>query len=719
MKVDTTHSASVERDGIANDGAFSIQFNAKMAKILSDGLYSDKIQSIVREIACNAVDSHVEAGYADRPIEVHLPTTWEPWFHVRDFGVGLDHNQVIGIYTVYGASTKTNSNEFIGQLGLGSKSPFSYVDAFDVTARKDGVERQYSMYKNEEGMPSVAMLGEFATTEPNGVTVKMPVKQEDIRRFAEKAALVFSWFDTKPTITGVSSLQIFEHNIAYEGIGWKLRKRNNNAYSNDPVNRAVALMGRVAYPLDSNSINDLTVAQKTLLEMPIVLAFDIGELEVAASREGLGYDKRTQTNVRNKLDAMLVDMAVEFEKKIAAATTEWEARRLFGEIFGMDSGFRYEFEKIFGNHGLMWQGWLIKHATVTLKTSDLWDQKQIHSPRIWRTVSHFKTARQMSYFDPLTLRCSNDVIVVFDDLERGTLSRVNYLHQQNFMQKEVVVIGPSSLKTVAEIVALMGNPDYIMASDLPKRPSAGRGQRVTMLEYNEHIYNAGAKVWSSATVDLDDGGLYVVMDRYTVMNGESICYNLSAIRAKAIEIGIITNKTPIFSPRAEMRKKVAEHSNWVNFFDFVRSEIANRLNPAVLQEVADINEWHTVTRNACDTSMWQCKLPILHKQGIFGQFVDAMQLLEKKYNKGGAYSSLISLALDFGQEITLPNPSVDAQGLYKMVLASYPMLILSFDRYNNKNIISSNARQYSDYINMCDEYSKMVMENAVDSLIAA
>ena len=148
MKVDTTHSAIVERDGIANDGAFSIQFNAKMAKILSDGLYSDKIQSIVREIACNAVDSHVEAGYADRPIEVHLPTTWEPWFHVRDFGVGLDHNQVIGIYTVYGASTKTNSNEFIGQLGLGSKSPFSYVDAFDVTARKDGVERQYSMYKN-------------------------------------------------------------------------------------------------------------------------------------------------------------------------------------------------------------------------------------------------------------------------------------------------------------------------------------------------------------------------------------------------------------------------------------------------------------------------------------------------------------------------------------------------------------------------------------------
>ena len=367
MKVDTANAAIVERNGLASNGEFSIQFNAKMAKILSDGLYSDKIQSVIRELSCNAVDSHVESGQADRSIEVHLPTTWEPWFHVRDFGVGLDHEQVIGIYTVYGASTKTNSNEFIGQLGLGSKSPFSYVDAFDVTARKNGVERQYSMYKSEDGMPSVAMLGEFATTEPNGVTVKMPVKQEDIRRFGEKAALVFSWFDVKPTITGVSELKIFEHNIAYQGAGWKIRRRNSSSYSSDPVNRPVALMGRVAYPLDANAINNLTVAQKTLLEIPSVLVFGIGELEVAASREGLGYDKRTQENIRCKLDVMLAEMSVEFEKKIATAVTEWEARQLFGEIFGSDGGFRYEFEKVFGNKGLQWQGQLIKDAHVTIK----------------------------------------------------------------------------------------------------------------------------------------------------------------------------------------------------------------------------------------------------------------------------------------------------------------------------------------------------------------
>jgi len=141
VKITSATDVVIERDGLGSDGAFGIVFNAKMAKILSDGLYSDKIQSIIRELSCNAVDSHVEAGKGDEPIEVHLPTVFEPVFYVRDFGVGLDHEQVIKIYTVYGASTKTNSNEFIGQLGLGSKSPFSYVDAFDVTARKEGVKR--------------------------------------------------------------------------------------------------------------------------------------------------------------------------------------------------------------------------------------------------------------------------------------------------------------------------------------------------------------------------------------------------------------------------------------------------------------------------------------------------------------------------------------------------------------------------------------------------
>ena len=110
---------------VGTTGEFKIRNSAKAFKILSDGLYSNKIKAVIRELSCNAVDSHVAANKADTPFEVHLPTVLEPWFSVRDFGLGLDGDQVENIYTTYFESTKTESNDFIGALGLGSKSPFS------------------------------------------------------------------------------------------------------------------------------------------------------------------------------------------------------------------------------------------------------------------------------------------------------------------------------------------------------------------------------------------------------------------------------------------------------------------------------------------------------------------------------------------------------------------------------------------------------------------
>ena len=112
--------------------AFTICANAKMFKILSSGLYSNKEKAIIREVSCNAYDANVDAGNGDVPIEVHLPGVLEPYFSIKDSGPGLTPEQMKNIYTQYGNSTKTDRNNAIGCLGLGSKSPFSYIDSFTV-----------------------------------------------------------------------------------------------------------------------------------------------------------------------------------------------------------------------------------------------------------------------------------------------------------------------------------------------------------------------------------------------------------------------------------------------------------------------------------------------------------------------------------------------------------------------------------------------------------
>ena len=203
MKLDVAVN-EVVLSNVGTTGEFRIRNSAKAFAILSSGLYSNKIKAIVRELSCNAVDSHVGAGKADVPFEVHLPTYLEPWFAVRDFGLGLDSDQVVNIYTTYFESTKTDSNAFIGALGLGSKSPFSYTENFTVTAIKNGIKRIYSAFINEVGVPSIAEMSEELTDEGNGVEVKFSVTDRyDYRSFANEAHNVFYWFEHKPTNTYV------------------------------------------------------------------------------------------------------------------------------------------------------------------------------------------------------------------------------------------------------------------------------------------------------------------------------------------------------------------------------------------------------------------------------------------------------------------------------------------------------------------------------------
>lgn len=148
--------AEIGNAGVVSE--FKIRASAKAFAILSSGLYSNKIRAVIRELSTNAVDSHVAAGKKTTPFDVHLPNTLEPHFSIRDYGTGLSDEQVNKIYTTYFESTKSDSNDYVGALGLGSKSPFSYTDNFTITAIKDGIKGVYTAFINGQGVPSIAKM---------------------------------------------------------------------------------------------------------------------------------------------------------------------------------------------------------------------------------------------------------------------------------------------------------------------------------------------------------------------------------------------------------------------------------------------------------------------------------------------------------------------------------------------------------------------------------
>lgn len=319
----------IERIGAVVETPFRVKGTAKAFRILSSGLYRDKIRAIVRELSCNAFDAHVEAGHPERPFDIHLPNILEPVFRIRDYGLGLLHEDLTTIYTTYFESTKTGSNDLIGGLGLGSKAPFSYVDSFTVTSRHQGEKRSYTLFISDDGCPVVAQMGETeATSEESGLEVIIPVdKPSDFSEFSRKASTVLAYFDPTPHVTGVADFKIDRPGVVLEGVGFRVTA------SGGPV----AVMGRIGYPISASDLRffsfpdaGLAAGARDLLSAHVEIDFPIGSLDITAGREELSYDKATVQVIAEAIDRVYKDLRTLVQSQFDACQTEVEARRLYG-----------------------------------------------------------------------------------------------------------------------------------------------------------------------------------------------------------------------------------------------------------------------------------------------------------------------------------------------------------------------------------------------------
>jgi hypothetical protein len=315
---------------------FTIKADGKAFRVLIDGLYENKIQSIVREIWSNALDGHVQGGNPERPFEVVFPSLFSPVFSVRDYGSSLSHEDIMGLYCTVFSSTKEDTNDAVGKFGLGSKSPFAYTDTFSVTAVLDGEKRYYSALIAESGVPQIHFMGSEPTDEERGIEVSFPIENNDVRAFRNAAHRVSHGFDVKPVVkanddddatefTGWPELEVLT-----EGTGWKLL----SGAIEDYTTRAYARMGCVLYPINVEAIPDLSNDEKRLLsQSTMIIDFEIGELEMSASRESLSYGSKdpTAASIKARVKTIVAEMVASFTTQYDAADTYWDACILYRE----------------------------------------------------------------------------------------------------------------------------------------------------------------------------------------------------------------------------------------------------------------------------------------------------------------------------------------------------------------------------------------------------
>lgn len=291
-----------------------------VASLLTTNLYSNPIQSFLRETVSNGWDSHVEAGNPE-PVIISLKSDNTDVFRevanwqygskkasititIRDFGVGLSPERFANIYTNIGSSTKRDSNDFIGCFGIGRFSCLSCSDSATLNSYHNGTRYSYLMYKDGTGI-NIDELGQFPTDAKNGLSVQVTLQMD--------------YYKVQELINGLTSLAFFnciylydsqkllydfaEHfnnrkSVYLKSFGvWDMEhyKLKKTSYSSTkPVNIVV---GNCIYPFTKEQLYAQSQLPK---DLPIYLHFDIGELDVTPNREAILYNPKTDAAILKK-----------------------------------------------------------------------------------------------------------------------------------------------------------------------------------------------------------------------------------------------------------------------------------------------------------------------------------------------------------------------------------------------------------------------------------
>lgn len=588
-----TEKRTVERGGVVQESEFTIKATAKAFGILSSGLYSDKPLAIVRELSCNAYDAHVAAGKKDEPFDIKLPTTLDLTFMVKDYGTGLSHEDVINLYSTYFESTKADSDDYIGALGLGSKSPFSYVSTFNVESRFKGMKRLYAAFINENGVPSISLLGEQKSDEPNGMTISFGVKRGDEEKFRTAAARALMYFKPCPNVKGGgANWKPIQMKHTVHGAGWRVRECHDWNTRGPYV-----VQGFVAYPIDRSTLEQAdgwTDELEHVFGVNIDLYVPLGQVEIAASREALQYTKRTVDNLIAAARAATKEMRVSFQKEFDKCKTRWEVAQMYAHFrHGESSNL---FNSLDYAESFKWNKKDISDE-ITLNMKGI-KSTQLYAAELssYRNNQKIITAQRWepaSTSEKHTLHVRDDVGVYVDDLYSNDILS-QYLQNTKDIDRVYVLRGVSKKvydqREVDSILNAMGVTKYEVASALPyKTTRTATGYRARKVNevlvwtgFKRKAYGRGTNrnfsrlTWDRDTIDMNKvKGMYVELDRFKAVYKKKVVDMLDEVIRTADLLGLV--KTQKVYGLNDKQVKVAKACGWTNFIETVASEF-NKAN---------------------------------------------------------------------------------------------------------------------------------------------
>ena len=733
---------SVQSEGIKNSVSFGIKQSgvAHIFNVLRNQLYTDKETAFIREYSTNAADAHVEAGCPERPIEITLPSRFNLEFKCRDFGPALSHEDVQNIFAFYGESTKRNTNEQTGMLGIGSKSAFAYGDNYVINSYIDGMRHTYNAFIDDTQVGQISLLSSVESDEESGLEIVIPVRGEDVETIKTKANSVFTYFKTKPIVNG-NQLPEEQNEVLYSGADWKYISRDDNSYHRS--GDAVVIMGNIGYPIDTDQLKltDENSELANLANANLLLEIPLGDVEISASREGLQYTDYTIKNLTKKLKEVSIKIAKEVEKSFVECETVWQAKVLASELFSYQ-GKLYAIQH-FVKKNITWKGQPVGDydaATVLPSDGKYDDLVEVHS----YDKSYRANSKVTASFKP-RISCDSKTKIILNDNchRRGAINRMVYQVETEGRNPYIITFRknttPRQKKAILKEAGLT-DKDMVVLSTLQEAKLDGRYSSTgTGGSYNP---KSGAKVfvpsghakngwhsdpqstyWSTTTVDLaNEKVVYVLLDRfqYQDSNHNARCSRSVNELYEKCKTAKLLKGVKFIGVKLSEQSKYANNANATSFWAYLKEKLTKAIEEAnISTEAATIKEFQ-------DSEVVWKKLAQVRElsegETLLTAYLESLAKgakLQTRLASDGAsspeakhYKCLRDLAHEIQVEIIDGTPSFSNK-VTETIEKQYPMFPLASEnlmgrRWNDDDKDLLDKQQvFADYVNQiespCDE----------------
>jgi len=670
MKIDSSNKI-FESVGIQSSVQFSVANNAHVMKLLSDSLYKNKIAAPIRELSANALDSHIAAGNQNTPFDIHLPSVSEDHFSIRDYGTGMSRENLETLYTTYGISEKTDSNDLIGCLGIGSKSPFAYTDSFIVVSYYNGRKFTYFAGKNQEGIPSLNFVSDESTVEKNGLYIEFAVKENDYYSFWENAKIIYQFFSIKPNIihSPYGSIDT-DKNIILKGSGWTI-------YDFNYAKNSVLVMGGIAYPIETSYFADNKTKtwynkqnnNEIILNLCCVISASIGSVDIDISREGLQYTEKTIKFIKSIINSIQCEIQDIVNKKFEICNTKFEAYCLYNEIFGTN-GLLRELAQLKEHIKFPFN---INSGIIKLYNEDVTNIRYFNNGKV------IKNSKSQ-----LSISANKNVELYLNNIKSGGFSRCkNHSLNNDELQIIIITIPYNDETIIKDCLDQIGitREQLLNVDILQKAQRQNTAKTITKKYVNNYLYVGKSSykthMWKKTVdCDYDNGGYYVKLSNFTPYK-----YNNKSLSSYYFGDSISALSTikwfdnPIYGfCDYTIKKFIKDNPKWI--------ELTKYIEDLLEQKIKNVKIWDGLD-SIPEQILGLTKLKGIFSEGVFKNFINIV----KDKDSAIELDQLNSLYTNF--QIEKPQiKTFNTQSILDDIIKKYPLLNYTHTWTPTENLIS-------------------------------